>query len=399
LRHSRRGIIHLPSNTFVASLQQQRNDPEALIYLNNAKVHARNLSVLHIAVSVPIGSNLNVAQEILRGVAQAQDEINAKGGINQAGLAVAIADDANDPDLAKQIATAFVKNDQILGVIGHNASNASLAAAPIYQQGRLVMISPTSFAETLSGGSYIFRTVPATRAIAARLAEYVAKTAQKPDVVMCYDSQAPDNVSFKDEFVASFGSLGGRLVPMVCDFASPTFSSRAAIQEALSRGAKGLVLSPHVDRIGKAIELARVNQGQLPLFSSPSLYTIQTLKEGQSNISGLVLPAVWHPQTYPNSQFPLLARRRWGGEVSWRTAMSYDAAQALSTGLQHQTRSGLQQALRSYSFSAMGVGEAVRFDPQTGDRQLPIQLVKVQPTNSSQSGTGFDFVPVDLVSR
>jgi len=85
--------------------------------------------------------------------------------------------------------------------------------------------------------------------------------------------------------------------------------------------------------------------------------------------------------------------------VSWRTATSYDATQAMSAGLQHQTRSGLQQALRSYSFSAIGVGEAVRFDPQTGDRQLPIQLVKVQPTNSSHSGTGFDFVPVDLVNH
>jgi len=274
----------------------------------------RDRSVLHIAVSVPIGSNLNVAQEILRGVAQAQDEINAKGGINGAGLAVAIANDANDPDLAKQIATTFVKNEQILGVIGHNASNASLAAAPIYQQGRLVMISPTSFAETLSSfGSYIFRTVPTTRAMAARLAEYVAKTAQKPDIIVCYDSQAPDNISFKDEFVASFSKLGGRLVPILCDFASPTFSSSAVVREALSRSAKGLVLSPHIDRISKAIELARVNQGQLLLFSSPSLYTLQTLKEGQLSINGLVLPAVWHPQTYPTSRFPQAARRRWGG--------------------------------------------------------------------------------------
>jgi|688.fasta_scaffold500175_2 branched-chain amino acid transport system substrate-binding protein len=63
---------------FKASLSQEKNDPETLIYLNNAKI---NQDFLKIAVVVPISSNPNIAQEILRGVAQAQDEINQQGGI------------------------------------------------------------------------------------------------------------------------------------------------------------------------------------------------------------------------------------------------------------------------------------------------------------------------------
>src|SRR4028119_217734 len=55
---------------FQASLQQNRNDPETLIYSNNASV--ANSNPAKIAVSVPIGSNLGIAKEILRGVAQAQ---------------------------------------------------------------------------------------------------------------------------------------------------------------------------------------------------------------------------------------------------------------------------------------------------------------------------------------
>ncbi|HBY75884.1 MAG TPA: ABC transporter substrate-binding protein, partial [Cyanobacteria bacterium UBA11148] len=50
-----------------------------------------------IAVSVPMESNLNKAQEILRGVAQAQNEVNRNGGINGMLLKVAIANDENDP--------------------------------------------------------------------------------------------------------------------------------------------------------------------------------------------------------------------------------------------------------------------------------------------------------------
>jgi branched-chain amino acid transport system substrate-binding protein len=111
---------------FQASLQQKRNDPETAIYLNNAKVNDTN--PVKIAVSVPIGSNPNVAQEILRGVAQAQDEINANGGIRGQGLQVAIANDENSSDLAKQVAEALANDPQILAVIGHNASNANAVA-------------------------------------------------------------------------------------------------------------------------------------------------------------------------------------------------------------------------------------------------------------------------------
>src|SRR4028119_910550 len=197
---------------FQASLQQNRNDPETIIYLNNAT--ASNGSFLKIAVSVPIGSNPNVAQEILRGVAQAQDEINNSGGINQVKLQVEIVNDDNNPEVVREVAKTLTNDRNILAVIGHNASNASLEAAPIYQQEKLVMVTPTSFANNLSGfGSYIFRTVPNISLMATPLAEYAVKTAGKTNIAICYDSQAPDNISFKDEFVASLTAAGGKLVP------------------------------------------------------------------------------------------------------------------------------------------------------------------------------------------
>lgn len=54
---------------FELSLKALPNDPETLIYLNNARLRLQEDKTLAIAVSVPIGTNLNVAQEILRGVA------------------------------------------------------------------------------------------------------------------------------------------------------------------------------------------------------------------------------------------------------------------------------------------------------------------------------------------
>ncbi|MEG4116085.1 ABC transporter substrate-binding protein [Microcoleus sp. N9_B4] len=383
------GNYQAAAEYFEKSLQQNRNDPETIIYLNNSK--ASNGSYLKIAVSVPIGSNPNVAQEILRGVAQAQDEVNTSGGINGAKLQVEIVNDDNSQEVVREVARTLTKDPSILGVIGHNASNASLEAAPIYQQEKLVMVTPTSFANNLSGfGSYIFRTVPNISLMAAPLAEYAVKTAGQTNIAICYDSQAPDNISFKDEFVASLTAAGGKLVPTVCDFSLPSFNPESAIADAVSKGAQGLMVAPHIDRIDRAISLARSNRGKLPLYGSTTLYTFQTLKDGQKDVDGLVLPVPWHPETNPGSRFPENARQRWGGIVNWRTATSFDATQAVIAGLrQSNTREGLQQALRNASFSAAGSSEDVKFLP-TGDRAGKPILVQVKQGGS----TGYNFVPL-----
>ncbi|MEG4394894.1 ABC transporter substrate-binding protein [Microcoleus sp. BROC3] len=383
------GNYQAAAQNFQASLQQNRNDPETIIYLNNAT--ASNGSSLKIAVSVPIGSNPNVAQEILRGVAQAQDEINTSGGINGAKLQVEIVNDDNSQEVVREVARTLTKDPSILAVIGHNASNASLEAAPIYQQEKLVMVTPTSFANNLSGfGSYIFRTVPNISLMAAPLAEYIVKTERQTNIAVCYDSQAPDNISFKDEFVAALTAAGGKLIPTVCDFSLPSFSAENALADAVSKGAQGLMVAPHVDRIDRAISLARINRGKLPLYGSTTLYTFQTLKDGQSDVNGLVLPVPWHPETNPGSRFPENARQRWGGIVNWRTATSFDATQAVIAGLrQSNTREGLQQALRNPNFSAAGSSEDVKFLP-TGDRAGKPILVQVKQGGS----TGYNFVPL-----
>lgn len=143
---------------FDSALESDRNDPEALIYLNNATAIAKkeiaHKDIYKIGVSVPIGENLGVAKEILRGVAQAQNEINQSGGINGNLVLVEIANDDNDPEIAQKIATEFVRDEKILAVVGHNDSNTLIAAAPIYQNGGLVMITPTSSADAIPAMAY-----------------------------------------------------------------------------------------------------------------------------------------------------------------------------------------------------------------------------------------------------
>ncbi len=370
---------------FQASLKDQPNDPEARIYLNNssaAKFAKRiNLKKLpKIAVVVPIGSNLNVAQEMMRGVAQIQQEINRQGGVRNALITIEIYDDDNKPEIAKQIATKVISDPQILAVIGSNTSNASLAAAPVYQQAGVVMVTPTSMSRDLSGiGSFIFRTVPTSESAAKTLAQQIIQVDRKYKLAICFDSSAADNVSFRDDLMTGFAHLGGEVVGVSCDVAAADFNPASIIDKAINSGADALFFSSHIDRLPQAFQIAQANHGRLPLFSSPTLNTFQTLQEGYT-VDGLTIVTPWQPPLAPPSgSFADRAKRLWGGPVSWRTAMSFDAGSAILTGLQQSdgTRQGLQRTLRQPQFSANGASEPVKFLP-TGDRQIQPTVTQVQ---------------------
>ncbi len=391
------GDYNTAYNQFLSSLQIQKNDPETLIYANNA-LAAIQKNEIQIGVSVPIGGNLNVAKEILRGVAQAQQEINQSGGINGRFIKIQIANDDNNPQLAQQIATAFVQDEKVISVIGHNASNVSLAAAPIYQQGGLVMITPTSVARNLTPlGNYIFRTTPSPRGLADKLAEYAIDYARKVNIALCSDSKSTASNSFIEEFTYAVYTRGGKIASTKCDFSAPNFDPYQVTSRAVSDGADALLLAPSVFKINQAIEIAKANQGRLTLFGNHSINTYTTLKEGRIDVNGMVSVVAWYPEVTPQSYFSKNALKLWGGNVNWRTAMTYDATKALFSSLKlGYSRQDVQESLTNPSFSAEGATESIQFMP-SGDRNIRGTLVRVQP--GKKSGTGYDFEPFGLKAK
>ncbi len=377
---------------FQASLLSDRNDPEARIYLNNT-LAAKTKDPYEIAVSVPVGGDLDVAQEILRGVAQAQDKINHRGGINGKLMMVEIANDDNDPEIAKEIADKLVADKKILAVVGHNGSNASIAAAPIYQEGDMVMITPTSSAETLSNlGDYIFRASPSTRDLTEPLADYAVNTLGKTNIAVCSDSEAEASISFKENFTWSVYNYGGKITPLDCNFAAPDFQATAIPSQAISQGSDALLLVPSVRQVDKAMEIVAANDDRVILLGNHSMNTYKTLKEGKSDVNGMVLTVPWYPTKSINS-FSKDAKKLWGGAVNWRTAMAYDATESISKAISSGSkREEVQQTLADPAFTAPGATDPVSFLP-SGDRNLRGTLIKVQP--GKKSGTGYDFAALD----
>ena len=381
---------------FSQSLKQEKNDPETVIYLNNVRaLMQRNYN--RIGVSVPIGSNKEIAAEILRGVATFQDKLNTqintqKMNKDRRSLVIEIANDDNNSAIAQEIAQYFVKETAIQAVTGHNASDASVAAAPIYQKGGLVMLSPTSFSDRLiSLGDRIFRMVPLS-SLTDKLANYIVKTTPKAEVTICFDEQAIDNASFATRVASKLIDENISYINIPCNFSDPQFNADQKINEIISQGIDTLILAPHVDRIEKALEMAKVNQGRLTLFGSSTLFTGLTLTEGQA-VNGLALIVPWYEDQ--SDAFSQELAKKWGITRNWRTILSYDATVAIAEALSvNPTRKGIAQVLRRQDFRAKGVSGDIQFLP-SGDR-VPNpdtnDLVQVQHVGES----GYQFVPISL---
>ncbi|MCU0570005.1 MAG: ABC transporter substrate-binding protein [Oculatellaceae cyanobacterium Prado106] len=371
------------------SLQNNRNDPEALIYLNNARIGDQPART--IAVSVPTTQSTNPALEILRGVAQAQTQINQAGGINGTPLRVQIVNDDNDANTCKEVAAALVQDQSVLGVIGHFGSDATLAAGPVYEQGRLVMISPTSTSvQVATLGDYVFRTVPSDRFTASALSRHMLNNLQLQNAVVFFNSESAYSQSLKDEFTTALTSDGGQVTAEV-DLKSPGFNAQSAVKQATQQGVQALVLAANTATLDQALQVVSANNQQLRLLGGDSLYNPKVLQSGGATAEGMVVAVPWILLSNPNSPFAEASRRLWGGDVNWRSAMAYDATQALIEGIRsNPSRQGVQSRLASSNFSFNGATGTVRF-LASGDRNQPMQLVVIQP--GSRSGYGYDFVP------
>lgn len=373
-----------------AALAKEANDPEALIYLNNARIGTNNAYA--IAVSVPIGVEVNAAKEILRGVAQAQNEINTAGGINGVPLKVAIANDDNHEETASQLAATLADNPDILGVVGHFGSSVTLAASPVYQERGLVAISPTSTSVALAtAGDYIFRTVPSDRFAGNALARYQINGLNRQRAAVFFNGESTYSRSLKNEFTTALFSDGGEVVAEY-DFSQSGFNPVAAVDDAIARGAEVLMLAPNSATLDQALQIVQVNESRLPLLGGDSTYKPKTLQLGRRDAVGMVVAVPWHSLANPKADFTRKAARLWGGEVNWRTAMAYDATRALIAALKiDPSRDGIRAALTSSQFNTQGATSKIRFLP-SGDRNQEVQLVRIEV--GSRSGFGYDFVPL-----
>ncbi len=430
-------------NSFKESWWQECKDPETLVYLNNAFLEASNASYYTIAVAFPFERRNphnfarfgDQARDFLCGVAQAQTEVNlglpnlndrdfdrkfpGQGflqgkAINGKGLKVIIADDANDGAEAKQRAISLVDRSDILAVVGHGNSDMTMQAVDIYNQNKLVLISPGAATEELTyePREFFLRTQNTSSLLAKQLADYLLDRNQRRAALL-YNQSSPFCASFKQEYTKYFQEIQGGEIVRIRDFdlSKQDFNARRAIEEIQANGETAIVLVPDAhlrSSLDNAFEMIKLSGDSLPDRFSPNWMVgawtlmgpeiLELLSQQPQNLfNKLIFSVGWHHLNSPAREFPEQVRSLWGIEGNTCIASAYDATRALIKALEMQenpSREKMQKTLSGPNFSAEGATGTIQFNsPHNGDRKNPpSELVHIVECRKERFGLA--FVPI-----
>jgi branched-chain amino acid transport system substrate-binding protein len=372
------------ANLFDKAVKANPYDPEVLIYYNNARA-SQNSSSVSLAVVVPIDSKTNNdnAQEILRGVAQAQDQFNNNQGSNGLLLKVVIVNDSNNPEEAKQVVQEIVKDDSILGVIGHNSSDVTKAVIPAYKKAGLAIISSTATSNLLKS-SVFFRVVDSDEIAGKKLAQYTNSLGFKK-VVIFNNPNSAYSQSITKAFTNEFKKMGGKVLPTI-DLSDKEFDPREEVSISINEfQAEAAILFPDTEHTNATIEIAKANKDDnspLSLLGGHTLYSNDTLTQGGKAVEGMILSVPWFRETSQAKAFAERSGKKWGGGISWRTATSFDATQAFIQALskdntQDNTRNNVLERLQKVKLNNNQTsGYPLQF--KEGERQGQSVLVEVK---------------------
>lgn len=375
-------------------------NPEFEIYYNNALAHKKG-NYLSLAVVLPVDARRENVREILRGVAQAQANFNNKGegGLKGRLLNIVIANDSNKPIQSQKVAQELIKDQNVLGVIGHNDSQATRAALYKYEKAGLATISPTSTSTLLSrkqnkASKVFFRTVSSDQESGRKLADYAINNNIKR-VVIYYKSGDIYSESLKQAFTKFFEEKGGKVVRDK-NLADSRLDAPYEVYLSGINKADAAIFFPNTELIYQVSKIARAQQlpnlpRKLKMLGGDSLYTPPWIfQKDRKAFEGLILAIPWFNESNSQqSEFVVEARKRWEVQkISWRMAASYDATQAFIKAISSSDNPSRQSVLKELPSINLLPGESsgngLKFIE--GERQQ--EPVLVQFVNG-------DFVKVD----
>ncbi|KKW66979.1 leucine ABC transporter substrate-binding protein [Lampropedia cohaerens] len=145
---------------------------------------------IKIAVVGPTtGALTQYGDMVKEGVDTAVEQINGAGGVLGKQLEIVVIDDACEPKQGP-VAANRVVNEGIGYVIGGVCSGATIAAAPIYDEEGVVMVTPSATSPALTDGNdyeFIFRTIGRDDQQGPAAAKYIIEKVKPKKVAILHD--------------------------------------------------------------------------------------------------------------------------------------------------------------------------------------------------------------------
>ncbi len=147
------------------------------------------------------------------GVDLATQQVNAAGGLLGRKVRVIVMDDQGKPEEAATAVTKLISQNKVIAILGEVASTRSLAMAPIAQQNKIPMISPSSTnPEVTKKGDFVFRVCFIDPFQGSVMAKFAANTLKAKKAAILKDVKNDYSMGLAKYFIETFKGLGGEIL-------------------------------------------------------------------------------------------------------------------------------------------------------------------------------------------
>ncbi len=276
-----------------------------------------------------VGDSCQKAAELL--AAQVNKEGGLKVGERTYPIQLFIEDNEDKAESAAAAAQKLISQNNVLAIIGPNASGNAIPAARICEDAGVIMITPWSTnPKTTEGKKFVFRACFIDDFQGEVMAKFARDNLKAQTAAVLYDVASEYNKGIAEFFKKFFEAAGGRVVA----FQSYTkddkdFSSQLTIIKAANPGV--LFLPNYYNEVPLQVQQARRLGIPCPIIGSDSWGSAELLSLGGPDLEGCYFSTHYAPDiATPTAQkFIKDYETKYGKKPDDVAALTYDAGRLL----------------------------------------------------------------------
>ncbi|HLP77952.1 MAG TPA: ABC transporter substrate-binding protein [Candidatus Paceibacterota bacterium] len=270
------------------------------------------------------------------GTLMAIEEINAGGGILGKKLELITEDTQCKPGEPATVVNKLITRDNVVAVLGEVASSRSLEAAPICQQNKIPMISPSSTnPDVTKTGDYIFRVSFIDPFQGTVMANFATKTLKAKRVAVFTDVKSDYSKGLAKFFKERFKANGGEIV-IELDYNGGDKDFKAQLTAIKATNPDGVFVPGYYTECALISVQAKELGLKVPLFGGDGWESSVLFEIGGKAVEGNYLSTHYHPAvgTEISKRFVENYKKRWNGKTpDALAACGYDSAIVLADAI------------------------------------------------------------------
>ena len=270
------------------------------------------------------------------GTLLAVEQINSTGGVMGKKIELLTEDDLSKAGEPATVVNKLISRDGVVAILGEVASSRSLEAAPICQQNKIPMISPSSTnPKVTETGDFIFRVCFIDPFQGTVMANFATKTLKAKSVAVFTDVKSDYSKGlakyFKEGFIANGGAITTEL-----DFNGGDKDFKAQLTAIKSANPDAVFVPGYYTDVALICVQAKQLGLNVPLFGGDGWESDQLVKIGGDAVEGNYFSTHYAPDvaTEKSKKFVADYQKRFAGKMpDAMAALGYDSAMVLADAI------------------------------------------------------------------